>query len=107
LAFATAWHALSRCQEEIRREVHGIDLQFETWREKLAQLLAITSAASAIPLPSRESHNAWLAEVWNGVGAVDEGRAMYRYLSAAMKPADRLALLDDLLRNLLEPPSPM
>ena len=45
--------------------------------------------------------DAWLASVWKGLNVNGEVQGMYRYLGAAMQPADRLFLLDEVLGNLL------
>lgn len=98
---AVAVLALTRVQEELRRKVAEIDGQFDAWREKMAQFLAIATTKAPIPLPPTEPRDAWLATVWKGLNVNGEVQGMYRYLGAALQPNDRLFLLDEVLGNLL------
>lgn len=99
---AVASLALTRVQEELRRKVTAIDAQFDAWREKMAQLLAIASVKAPIPLPPSEPHDAWLTTVWKGLDVNGEVQGMYRYLGAAMASGDRMYLLDEVLGKLIE-----
>lgn len=98
---AVAALSIGRVQEELRRKVAEIDGKFDAWREKMAQLLAVATAAAPIPLPPTDPRDIWLATVWKGLNANGETQGMYRYLGAAMQPNDRLFILDELLGNLL------
>jgi len=98
---AVASIALGRVQDELRRKVAEIDSQFDAWREKMAQLLAIATTKSPIPLPPTEPRDVWLAAVWKALDVNGEVQGMYRYLGTALQQSDRLFLLDELLGNLL------
>lgn len=98
---ATAFLALSRVQEELRRVIGEIDGKFELWREKIAQFLAVVTQKIPIPLPPGEPRPAWLGQVWTEMGASEETQGMYRYLNAAMPASDRLYLLEEVVGNLL------
>ncbi len=98
---ATASLALNRAQDEARRLIAGIDAQFDLWREKLAQFLAIATQKTPIPLPPTEPREAWLAAVWRQLDVNGDTQGMYRYLNAALPASDRLYLLNELLTNLL------
>ncbi len=98
---ATASLALNHAQDEARRLIAGIDAQFDLWREKLAQFLAIATQKTPIPLPPTEPREAWLATVWRQLDVNGDTQGMYRYLNAAMPASDRLYLLNELLTNLL------
>ena len=101
-ARAVASLGLARVQDELRRKVAAIDSQFDAWREKMAQLLAIASVKAPIPLPPSEPREAWLAMVWKGLDVGGEVQGMYRYLGSAMAQGDRTFLLDEVLGNLIE-----
>lgn len=101
--------ALQSMDEGLRAAIADIDSKLDAWREKLAQLLAIASRSAPILMPPGGGRQNWLKEVWSGLGAADEAKAMHAYLNAAMAPGDRLQLLGELLDNMLEgvqPPSP-
>jgi hypothetical protein len=98
---AVASLALSRVQQALSARLAEIDAQFAAWREKMSQFLAIATTKVPIPLPPTEPRDAWLASVWKGLNVNGEVQGMYRYLGAAMQPADRLFLLDEVLGNLL------
>ena len=98
---ATASLALSRCEEMLRAQVVDIDTKFDACREKMSQLLAVSSMQNPIPLPPTEPRQHWLRTVWSGLGRAEEAKGMFGYLNAMMSPSDRLHLLDELLRNML------
>ncbi|BDV41898.1 hypothetical protein GURASL_08210 [Geotalea uraniireducens] len=102
VTLAVASLALDRVQNEVRRVIADIDAKFDTWREKMAQFLAIATTKAPIPLPPTEPRDAWLATVWAGLNVNGEVQGMYRYLGAALRPTDRLHLLDEVIGNLLD-----
>jgi hypothetical protein len=93
--------ALSEVDEACRGEIARIDRQFDEWRDKLVQLLAVASSRSAIPLPDSGPRNVWLQRVWHQLGEGEETLGMYNYLNAAVATSDRLHLLDEVLDRLL------
>lgn len=99
---ATASLALGRVEAALRDEVRRIDARFDEMRERIAQLLALASTSTPIPLPPTEPRQAWLDRVWSGLAPNGETRSLYSYLGAALTPSDRSYLLDEMLRNLLD-----
>lgn len=99
---AVASLALGRVQEDLRRKVAEIDAQFDVWREKMAQFLAIATTKAPIPIPPVEPREVWLETVWKGLNVNGELQGMYRYLGAALQKNDRIFLLDEVLGNLLD-----
>lgn len=98
----TAVLALERAQGELARLIGEIDSKFDTWREKMAQFLAVATASKPIALPPTEPREVWLASVWSSLRPTDETRSMYNYLNTVMPPSDRHYLLQGLLANLVE-----
>ena len=98
---AAALEALQRVEEAIRARVQAIDEELRPLREKLIQFLAVSSARVPIPLPPPPPRTPWLRELWPKLMVGDELRNMYAFLSAALPEADRLALLDEVLDQLL------
>ncbi len=102
LVQASALFSLGRAQEAVQQKIQNIDQQFEIWREKMAQYLAIATSRVPIPLPPSEPREAWLKSVWSLLNINGETQNMYRYLNTALQPADRNYLLSQLLDNLLQ-----
>ena len=108
-ARVAAADALRRIEEVLHGRLAQIDGRFDQLREKLNQLLAVTTPSRPIPLPPREPRSAWLADIWASVGTVPEARSMFHYLGASLSRLDREYLLGDAIENLidaLQPPSP-
>ena len=100
-AQASASLALGRTEAALRQAVAAADDKLGEAREKLAQLLAVATAAHPIPLPPSEPRSLWLEKVWQTLGRATETQGMHRYLGAAFSSADRLYLLDELVSNFL------
>lgn len=98
---ASAALALGRVEEALRSEVAAADARLAEGRERIAQLLAVATAAAPIPLPPTEPHNAWLGRVWRGLDVNGATHGMYAYLNAAFTASDRLYMLDEVVANLL------
>ena len=98
---ATACLALSRIEPAIRADIHQIDEKFDHMRNKMAQLLAVSSSTSPIPLPPTEPKTLWLQKVWKNLAIQPETKGMYEYLNTALKYSDRLYLLEEVIDNLL------
>jgi hypothetical protein len=45
---------------------------------------------------------AWLEKVWRGLETSNGTQGMYAYLNAALRPSDRLYLLDEIVTNLVQ-----
>jgi len=96
-----AREALGRVEERLRHEVLAIDERFGEMRDKLAQAVALAHAQSPLPQPSTRSHEAWLRRSWCHCREVTNVAPLLLSLEAALKPTDRLNLLDDVLSNML------
>ncbi len=92
--------ALEDVQAELRAIISDIDAKFDTWREKIVQLLAVATTQVPVPLPPTAPREAWLAGIWQSMNINGDTRNMYNYLNLAMAPADRFYLLDAILANL-------
>ncbi|MBE9042160.1 hypothetical protein IQ235_15375 [Oscillatoriales cyanobacterium LEGE 11467] len=86
--------------------VEQIDREFDQMKEKIAQLLAISSTREPIPMPpENNSREAWLMGIWKSL-AGGETHSMYQYINTTLPMVDRLYILDRLLDNLLESVEP-
>lgn len=103
---ATAAIAVGRVEVELRRIVDDTDKQLDTFREKIAQLLAVASQQTPIPVQSGLPREEWLRRVWSDTAITSEASGMHAYLNAAVPHSDLLALLGDVLDNLLAPSEP-
>ncbi|NJQ01726.1 hypothetical protein [Streptomyces zingiberis] len=93
--------ALRQVETSLRDVVESIDRQLDGYREKMAQLLAVASNAEPIPAGEGRSRDAWLRSVWDSMAGTKETAGMHAYLNAAMARGDVLALLGEVLENLL------
>ena len=100
-SMATTSLVLTRIEETLRAAITEIDKKFDTWREKMSQLLALASMKHSIPLPPTQPHQQWLKKVWSQLGKSEEAIGMHVYLNATMTQSDRLYLLDELIQNML------
>jgi hypothetical protein len=92
---------LGRVEAALRQTEAETQARLDQAREKLVQLLAVASAGKPLPLPEGAPREAWLARVWRELGGNPATQSLYAYLSAALRPSDRLYLLGDVLDNLL------
>lgn len=99
---ATVSLALRRVEEALRELVESTDRKLDEGREKMTQLLAVATAAQPIPLPPTEPRQAWLEKVWRSLETSNGTQGMYAYLNAALRPSDRLYLLDEIVTNLVQ-----
>lgn len=93
--------ALRRVEEALQTRVGQIDARLDILREKLHQVLAVSTASRPIPLPPTEPRSAWLAGVWAGLASVNEARSLFSYLSATLDRVDREYLLGDAIDNMI------
>ena len=93
--------AICRVEAAMQKTINQIDTQFNVWREKMAQFIAVATTYESIPFPPEEPRNAWIISVWKNFTITDETRGMYNYLNTAMCQSDRVYLLNDLLENLI------
>ncbi|MDF1800190.1 MAG: hypothetical protein P1V81_13505 [Planctomycetota bacterium] len=96
-----AREALGRVEERLREEVLAIDARFAELRDKLAQAVAMAHAQDPLPLPPTQPREAWLRAAWRHCRGVANVAPLLLSLEAALKPMDRLNLLDDVLNNVL------
>lgn len=92
--------ALVRVEQEARNHVEKIDRDLDVFRDKIAQLLALASQRSPIPMPGAERREAWLARIWKSLEGGETG-GMYNFVNASLPLVDRLYLLDEIVGNLL------
>lgn len=106
-ARATAALSLSRVVDAFRAKITEIDSRLDQLREKLAQMIALGSAAGVLALQPIEPRAVWFHLFWDNLGTVAEGQALFTYLSAQLGPTDREYLLNEILDNgvLGNPPS--
>jgi len=100
-ARATGALCLGRVEASMRQRVNELDAQLAQATDKMAQLLALGSAQSPLPLPPTEPRSAWLAQVWQQLGGVNETRHLHGYLASLLTASDRLYLLEQATDNLL------
>lgn len=96
---ATAALSLSRVADVFRDKVLEIDTRLDQLREKLAQMVALASAAHVLSLRPTEPRSIWLRLIWENMGTVAEGQALFTYLSAQLSPTDREYLLNEIADN--------
>jgi hypothetical protein len=99
---ATTAACLARVESAVRTHVQVIDDSLEPLRLKMAQLISVASAVEPIPLPPTEPRTEWVKQVWSGLNVNGEMKPMHSYIAASLSPVDRLFILDELLRNLLD-----
>lgn len=87
--------------QQISQTIERIDVQFNGWREKIAQLAALSSNQQVIELDIEKLNNATLSNIWQQFGQHKETYNMFQYLAAAMPQADLFYLLRDIIINLL------
>ena len=97
-----ATRALSDVEEALRAQVQTMDRELETFRDKLAQLIAVFSQSRVLRLPPGGVTSDWLDHVWGELAETAEARGMYDYLSARLSVSDRRYLLAELFENLLD-----
>lgn len=97
---ATAALILHRVTEELRAEAERLDERLDGYREKMAQLVAVSSSLEALPERNGRSREAWLRDVWSGLARNGEMEGMYAYLQASLSPTDRAHLLEEVLNRM-------
>lgn len=98
---ATVVLTISHVENVLQNLISEIDKQFDIWREKLVQFIAVATTNGSIPLPPTEPREAWLKKVWGNFSITPETQGMYNYLNTAMSQPDRIYLLNELIENLL------
>lgn len=95
---------LQASEEALRDQVTKVDSQFEEFREKLSQLLAV--ASSREPLPSTQHiTTGYLDKVWQQAKGVPENATLALYLQGRLTETDRRYLLADIIEKLLAQPA--
>ncbi len=99
---ATAAECIGRADEAIRNRLHAINSELDGMAAKLYQLIALSGAARPINLAVRTEREAWLFSIWQGLGVDGPTNQLKGYLSASLALGDRLYLLDDIMRKIME-----
>jgi hypothetical protein len=102
---AASLSTMQEVESSLQKVVAEADVRLDATREKMVQLLAVSSVGRPIPVPDGKSREEWLTRVWRSVGENSETRGMYNYLQAATTPSDLHHLLAEVLENLLGLPS--
>ena len=98
---AAAAVAIADVEERLGDEVMRLDATFAEWHERMSQLVAVAAQHTDFPAP-REPREAWLMEVWRTLDVGNGAQGMFEYLSARLSRTDRLYVLDQIMRNVLE-----
>lgn len=96
---------LQSAEVEIREEVDKIDSIFEGINEKLAQLIAIVSSQTPLPL-SLHLTEGYLDTIWMTLRSNKDTESMSIYIEAQTDLTDRRYLLQSLMANLQPSPAP-
>lgn len=91
---------LQQSEEALREHISKIDNQFEEFREKLSQLLAVASSREALPATDHITAG-YLDNVWELAKKVPENSTLALYLQGRLTETDRRYLLADLIEHLL------
>lgn len=91
---------LQQSEEALREHIAGIDRQFDEFREKLSQLLAVASSREALPATNHITAG-YLDQVWDIAKKVPENSTLALYLQGRLTETDRRYLLSDLIEHLL------
>ena len=98
---AAAAVAIADVEGRLSEEVMRLDASFAEWHERMSQLVAVAAQHTEFPAP-REPREAWLMEVWRALDVGNGAQGMFEYLSARLSRTDRLYVLDQIMRNVLE-----
>jgi len=99
--YATTVVVLGEVESALLDMLKDIDIKFGSWREKMAQFLAVATAGAPISLPDSGPTQSWLQSVWEELPVSAETGNMYNYLNTVMTLTDRLYILEELISNLL------
>lgn len=91
---------LQQSEEALREHIAGIDRQFDEFREKLSQLLAVASSREALPATDHITAG-YLDQVWDIAKKAPENSTLALYLQGRLTETDRRYLLSDLIEHLL------
>lgn len=95
---------LQQAEEALREHIANIDRQFDEFREKLSQLLAVASSREALPAPDHIT-TGYLDKVWQLAKQVPENATLSLYLQGRLTETDRRYLLSDIIEKLLATPA--
>ncbi|WP_320818845.1 hypothetical protein [Thalassolituus sp.] len=87
----------------IREHVEGIDRQFDEYRDKLSQILAVASSREPLPV-SNEITSGCLDRIWEQAKSAQNNPTLALYLQGRMAETDRHYLLGDIIGHLLAKP---
>ena len=95
-----AVRVLQQSEEALRLHLSTLDTQFDEFREKLSQLLAVASSRS--PLPATEHVTAeYLDRLWSRARSEPDNATLALYLQGRLSETDRRYLLSDVVERLL------
>lgn len=98
---AIAAVTIAEVEGRLGDEVMQLDATIGEWHERMSQLVAMAAQHTDFPAP-REPREAWLMEVWRTLDVGNGAQGMFEYLSARLGRTDRLYVLDQIMRNVLE-----
>lgn len=103
LCRAYAAIALSRIEAELSGIVSGIDQQFESYRERLNQLVTVLAMRDQLDVQAAdESLSSWSSRLWDGLVPSAETDGMVLFLSSSLKRIDLLHLFGETIENYFE-----
>jgi len=88
----------------LREHVEGIDRQFEEYRDKLSQILAVASSREPLPATSTIT-TGYLDKIWEQAKAAQDNPTLALYLQGRIAETDRRYLLGDIIGHLLAQPA--
>lgn len=95
-------HLLRKAEQALREQATQIDREFDDFKDKLSQLLAVSSSKKAIPA-SKAIDTLYIDKIWELLKEAPENKNLYFYIQARLSETDRRYLLQDLLHHLLKP----
>lgn len=95
-------HLLRKAEQALRDQANLIDREFDDFKDKLSQLLAVSSSKAPLPAP-KTIDTAYIDKTWERLKDAPENKNLYFYIQARLSDTDRRYLMQDLLHHLLEP----
>ena len=91
---------LVEVNEVVRSEIEAIDLEFDAYKEKLAQAIAALSVVGKMPI-FESTHKSWTRKIWANMVEDQTTKGMAVYLKAKLSTSDRESIMDELLRQMV------
>lgn len=93
---------LGEAEASIREIVRQQDEKIAAYKDKLAQLLAVSSSSEPLQPRAGRTVEAWAADVWKNLKPRAETRNMTAWLAASLDRSDLMALLAEILATFAE-----